>query len=166
MDYSFPHALNKRTTLLFDVRAVRGAMAKGTSSARTLHITVRRIAAQALAGGLTFKLVYVPSQLDLADAPSRGARTVRRNLRTPVPSAAAAQSRLSSQASLQGRARALRIADISSRSWRLTHLGSVCAHNEFQHCSCEYEWSDEAFQLVSSLRVLMWYCASVLPLLN
>jgi len=62
----------KRTTLLVDALAVRGAIAKGRSSAPTFRVPMRRIAAQVLAGDLAIKLVYVPTEQMPADKGSRG----------------------------------------------------------------------------------------------
>ena len=63
---------SRRTVLLVDAQAVRGAVAKGRSSAPCLRREVTRIAALQLAGDLLLKLVYVPSEDNPADAPSRG----------------------------------------------------------------------------------------------
>ena len=62
----------RRTVLLVDALAVRGAVAKGRSSAPSLRREVMWISALVLAGDLLLKLVYVPSEDNPADAPSRG----------------------------------------------------------------------------------------------
>ena len=62
----------KRMVLLVDAPAVKGAVAKGRSSAPSLRLEVMRIAALQMAGGILLKLVYVPSEDNPADAPSRG----------------------------------------------------------------------------------------------
>ena len=61
-----------RMVLLVDAQAVLGAVSKGRSSSGTLRREIMRIAALQLVGGLLLKLVYVPSEDNPADAPSRG----------------------------------------------------------------------------------------------
>ena len=58
--------------LLVDAQAVLGAVAKGRSSSPSLQREIMRIAALQLVGGILLKLVYVPSEDNPADAPSRG----------------------------------------------------------------------------------------------
>ena len=62
----------QRMVLLVDAQAVLGAVAKGRSSSPSLQREIMRIAALQLAGGILLKLVYVPSEDNPADAPSRG----------------------------------------------------------------------------------------------
>ena len=62
----------RRMVLLVDAQAVLGAVAKGRSSAPSLKRDIMRIAALQLAGDVLLKLVYVPSEDNPADAPSRG----------------------------------------------------------------------------------------------
>ena len=62
----------RRTLLLVDAQAVKGAVAKGRSSSASLRREIMRISALQLAGDLLLKLVYVPSEDNPADAPSRG----------------------------------------------------------------------------------------------
>ena len=61
-----------RMVLLVDAQAVLGAVAKGRSSSPSLQREIMRIAALQLVGGILLKLVYVPSEDNPADAPSRG----------------------------------------------------------------------------------------------
>ena len=61
-----------RMVLLVDAQAVLGAVSKGRSSSASLRREIMRIAALQLVGGLLLKLVYVPSEDNPADAPSRG----------------------------------------------------------------------------------------------
>ena len=61
-----------RMVLLVDAQAVLGAVSKGRSSSASLRREIMRIAALQLVGGLLLKLVYVPSEVNPADAPSRG----------------------------------------------------------------------------------------------
>ena len=63
---------SKRTVLLVDAQAVMGAVAKGRSSARCLTRDVAHIGALAMAGDLILKLVYIPSEDNPEDAPTRG----------------------------------------------------------------------------------------------
>ena len=67
-----PSRHGKRIPFLVDAKAVLGAAAKGRSSAPTLRNEIRRIGAHVLAGNLLLKLVYVPSEDNPEDAPSRG----------------------------------------------------------------------------------------------
>jgi len=61
-----------RVVILVDAKAVLGAAAKGRSSAPSLKRHARRLAALTLAGGFLARYVYVPSEDNPADAPSRG----------------------------------------------------------------------------------------------
>jgi hypothetical protein len=61
-----------RVVLLIDAKAVLGAVAKGRSSARTIKRIVARISALVLATDITLHLLYVPTEWNPADAPSRG----------------------------------------------------------------------------------------------
>ena len=62
----------RRTVLLVDSQAVKGANAKGRSLSATFRTEMMRIAALQLAGDLLLKLVCVPLEDNPADAPSRG----------------------------------------------------------------------------------------------
>ena len=61
-----------RVCCLVDAQAVLGAVAKGRSSSGTLGREVARIGAIAVAADLLVRYVYVPSESNPADAPSRG----------------------------------------------------------------------------------------------
>ena len=61
-------------TCLVDAKAVLGAAAKGRTSSKPLLRVLRMLAAELLAGDLTLHLVYVPSEDNPADRPSRGFR--------------------------------------------------------------------------------------------
>ena len=63
-----------RVVFLVDARAVLFAAEKGRSSASTLNRHMKRIAALTLACGWLAHFVYVPSESNPADAPSRGVR--------------------------------------------------------------------------------------------
>ena len=58
--------------------AVKGALQKGRSSAPSIRREVSRIAALTLAGGLNITYLYVPSEYNPADDPSRGVVVPRR----------------------------------------------------------------------------------------
>ena len=62
---------------LVDAKAVLGAVTKGRSSARALRTLLRGSAAHALAANILPRLVYIPSESNPADAPSRGKRLPR-----------------------------------------------------------------------------------------
>jgi len=78
----------RRTVLLMDARAVLGAFAKGRSSAPSLFRPARRLAAHVLAGELHVRFVYIPSEENPADDPSRGRRRCWRGRRSPLPARA------------------------------------------------------------------------------
>ena len=59
---------------IIDAKVVIGAAGKGRSSARALRTVLRSIAAHCLAADLLPRLVYIPSEANLADRPSRGQR--------------------------------------------------------------------------------------------
>lgn len=63
-----------RLPMLVDAQAVLGALVKGRSSAPTLFREIRRAAALSIAGDLLVKYIYVPSEVNPADGPSRGVR--------------------------------------------------------------------------------------------
>ena len=57
---------------LVDAKAILCAAAKGRTSALSIKRDIRRISALTLAGNLHMHYVYVPSEDNPADAPSRG----------------------------------------------------------------------------------------------
>ena len=63
-----------RVVILVDAKAVLGAFAKGRSSAKALQHHTRIVAAYCLAADILPRYVYVPSEDNPADAPSRGHR--------------------------------------------------------------------------------------------
>ncbi len=62
----------KRTVVLVDAKALVGAATKGRTSAHSIQREIRQLAALTLAGDLHMRYVYVPSEDNPADAPSRG----------------------------------------------------------------------------------------------
>ena len=62
----------RRTPVLIDAQSVLGALVRGRSSAPSLKITVRRIAAHLLASDISLKPIYTPSEENPADEGSRG----------------------------------------------------------------------------------------------
>ena len=62
----------KRTVVLVDAKALVGAATKGRTSADSMQRELRQLAALTLAGDLHMRYVYVPSEDNPADAPSRG----------------------------------------------------------------------------------------------
>ena len=62
----------RRTTILIDAQSVLGAVRKGRSSAPSLKRELRFIGALILGGDLLVRCLYVPSEDNPADAPSRG----------------------------------------------------------------------------------------------
>ncbi|CAE8741020.1 unnamed protein product, partial [Polarella glacialis] len=79
-----PRKHNHRVVALVDAKAVLGAVAKGRSSANTLKREVRRVAALTLAGNFLMRYVYVPSEDNPADAPSRGLKRRHRPNVSPI----------------------------------------------------------------------------------
>ena len=69
--------------MLVDAQAVLFALIKGRSSAPTLRFEVRRIAAHALAADVLLHFLWVPSEHNPADAPSRGLRWRSSHRRPP-----------------------------------------------------------------------------------
>jgi hypothetical protein len=61
-----------RVPLLVDAQAVLGAAAKGRTSACSIKRDLRKIAALTLASDMFAAYVYIPSEENPADAPSRG----------------------------------------------------------------------------------------------
>ena len=61
----------KRVALLVDAQAVLGAAARGRSSAKTFGREIRRLPALVLGGDLLVRYVYIPSEDNPGDAPSR-----------------------------------------------------------------------------------------------
>jgi len=73
-----PSMHGQRHPLLVDALAPRCAITRGRTSASTLRRGTRQVQALSLAAGLTLSLVYVPSESNPADAPSRGRPPLRR----------------------------------------------------------------------------------------
>jgi len=71
-----------RLAALIDAQAVLSALRKGRSSAPTLRLTLRRTAAYLLGTDVWLRPVYVPTEFNPADRPSRGSRGTPRSLRT------------------------------------------------------------------------------------
>ena len=63
-----------RVVALVDAKAILCAASKGRTSAASIRNDLRKIAALTLAGDLHMHYVYVPSEDNPADAPSRGVR--------------------------------------------------------------------------------------------
>ena len=63
-----------RAVCLVDSKVVLGGVNKGRSSSLPILRVLRRIAALQLAGDLLLRLVYIPTECNPADAPSRGVR--------------------------------------------------------------------------------------------
>jgi len=61
-----------RQPLLIDAQAILGAVAKGRSSAYSIKRIVRHISAMALAMDIIVLPIYIPSEFNPADKPSRG----------------------------------------------------------------------------------------------
>jgi hypothetical protein len=73
-----PRMHGQRHPLLVDALAPRCAITRGRSSAPTLRRGTRQVQALALAANLSLSLVYIPSESNPADTPSRGKLPTRR----------------------------------------------------------------------------------------
>ena len=69
-----PVNFNRRLVVLVDAKAVLGSASKGRTSAPSLRGILRHVAGLLLATNSLLRLVYVPSEHNPADAPSRGVR--------------------------------------------------------------------------------------------
>ena len=69
---SFPSSAGCRVVMLMDSAVVVGAVSKGRSSSYSLLVLLRRLSALCLAGGLIICPVWIPSESNPADGPSRG----------------------------------------------------------------------------------------------
>ena len=72
-----------KVILLVDSRVVVGAACKGRSGSQPLNVFLKRIAALSFAGGILLQIVYIPTEFNPADYPSRGLRVPGRR-RAPV----------------------------------------------------------------------------------
>ncbi|CAE7543518.1 unnamed protein product [Symbiodinium sp. CCMP2592] len=63
-----------KVPFLIDAKVVVGAITKGRSSARSLRTCLRSAAAHVMAANLLPRLIYIPSESNPADRPSRGRR--------------------------------------------------------------------------------------------
>ena len=63
---------SRRAVMLVDAQAIIGALAKGRTSARSIISPIRKAAALSLAGDLSVHYLYIPSESNPADKPSRG----------------------------------------------------------------------------------------------
>eukprot|EP00931_Biecheleriopsis_adriatica_P092086 TRINITY_DN6590_c0_g2_i2.p1 TRINITY_DN6590_c0_g2~~TRINITY_DN6590_c0_g2_i2.p1 ORF type:complete len:417 (-),score=44.86 TRINITY_DN6590_c0_g2_i2:597-1742(-) len=69
-----PRIFHPRLPVLIDAKAVLGAASKGRTSAPGIRGAIRKIGALLLASDCLLRLVYVPSEDNPADDPSRGKR--------------------------------------------------------------------------------------------
>ena len=67
-----------RIVLLVDSRVVVGGFSKGRSGSPSLNALIRQAAVLCMAGGLVLHQIYVPTEFNLADYPSRGTLIPRR----------------------------------------------------------------------------------------
>ena len=79
---------SKRVPILVDAQAILGAAAKGRSSARSINLDMKRIAVVTFSADLLAAYVYVPSEDNPADAPSRNVKTRKFGKRTGRPDVA------------------------------------------------------------------------------
>ena len=74
-----------RVIVLVDSMVVVGAVTKGRSGSRLLNAWVRRIHCLCFAGGIRLMLIYVPSEHNPSDYPSRGVRLPGKRQRFIAP---------------------------------------------------------------------------------
>ena len=67
-----PRQHQKRHAVLVDARSILGAAARSRTSAPSYWKEIRRLAAYAIGCDMLMEYVYVPSESNPADAPSRG----------------------------------------------------------------------------------------------
>ena len=75
------HRHRKQVLLLVDSRVVVGAIGKGRSGSFPLNRLLKRVAALCFAGGLFLRVVYIPTEHNPADYPSRNERIPGRRQR-------------------------------------------------------------------------------------
>ena len=80
-----PKHHSKRVVFLIDAQAVLSAVNKGRSSALSISREIAHVGALCLAGDVLLRTLYVPSEDNPADEPSRGIRIHRRRRDTAVP---------------------------------------------------------------------------------
>ena len=68
---SFPSGMDSRFTILTDSRVAMFALNKGRSSSQNLYAPIRTTAAFLLAFGIRLQAIWIPSEQNPADAPSR-----------------------------------------------------------------------------------------------
>ena len=69
-----PKFHHRKLPFLVDAKVVVGAGVEGRSSARALRTVLRSAAAHTMAANVLPRIVYIPSESNPADAPSRGER--------------------------------------------------------------------------------------------
>jgi hypothetical protein len=72
-----PAHFGRRLVVLVDSKVVVGAATKGRSASYPLNRLLRRLAALCLFGDLLLHLVFIPTEHNPADAPSRGIKRKR-----------------------------------------------------------------------------------------
>ena len=73
----------KRVVLMIDSKVAVGAISKGRSGSVSLNFFVRRVHCLCMAGGLRLHLLFVPTEHNPGDYPSRGVRLPGRRRRRP-----------------------------------------------------------------------------------
>ena len=124
-----------------DAQAVLGAITKGRSSAERIRRDVSNVAALCLAGDILLRSVYVPSEDNPADEPSRGCLRIQRLRRTAVRRGA---NKVVSKAKRQIRLDIERFNQVHRDIKRLTHCGSIKSRNSFRRLFRDHQWSDVA----------------------
>ena len=151
-----PQRHAKRTVVLIDAQAVCGAFAKGRSSSALFGRELRRLAALCVAGDLWLRVLYVPSEDNPADAPSRG--IVRRwrargscvpgSCRKRFHGALLCANKVSKKDKRDhrrgqrddGTARFVR--EVDGTIHRLTHMGTKEQQNRWRRLLRDNDWSD------------------------
>eukprot|EP00930_Biecheleria_cincta_P034284 TRINITY_DN2370_c0_g1_i2.p1 TRINITY_DN2370_c0_g1~~TRINITY_DN2370_c0_g1_i2.p1 ORF type:complete len:340 (-),score=30.80 TRINITY_DN2370_c0_g1_i2:208-1227(-) len=141
---------SKRTVVLLDAKAVLGASIKGRTSAPTIKRDMRFVSALVLAGDLHVKALYVPSEDNPADAPSRGiVQRWRRRRSAVAPHArtgglgkgAILKHQLKYGPHWPDYARG-KYYNIGHQIWKRTHTGSRESQNYFRRSFRNCDWSD------------------------
>ena len=134
-----PRRHARRTVFLVDAQAVLGAVTKGRSSAQRIRRDVANVSALCLAGDLLMRYVYVPSEDNPADEPSRG---IWRKLRLRKSAVKRGKTGIMSKRKRDMAGDLERERQTHREIKRLTHQDTIASINAFRRGFRMYEWSD------------------------
>ena len=134
-----PARHSQRSVFLVDAQAVIGAITKGRSSAARIRKDVSNVAALCLAGDIFLRSVYVPSEDNPADEPSRGHWRAQRLRKSAVRRG---KRLVIDKTKREERAETGRLAQVNQDIRRLTHFGPISSRNKFRRAFRQCQWSD------------------------